>query len=48
MDDTLFNSLGLMAWYKYDLDKLVGNDFIENYKNNDSTKVMGTGSPQII
>ena len=38
MDDDLFNSLGLMAWYKDDLDTIldlvkVGNEFIDDCKN---------------
>ena len=40
MDDTLFDSLGLMAWYKDDIDIIldlekIGNDFIDNCKNDD-------------
>ena len=38
MDDKLFNSLGLMAWYKDDLDAIldlinVGNEYIDDCKN---------------
>ena len=38
MDDKLFNSLELMAWYKDDLDEIlnlvsVGNEYIDNCKN---------------
>ena len=39
MDDTLLDSLGLIASYKDDLDKIIdletiGNEFIDNCKNN--------------
>ena len=48
IDDILFDSLDLMDCYKDDLDKIldlekVGNNFIENYKNDDRAKSYGNG-----
>ena len=46
MDDSMFDALGLMAWYKDDLDKMldlvkVGNEYIRDCKDNTRSKNYG-------
>ena len=46
MDDKLFNSLGLIAWYKDDLETIldlikVGNEFIDDCKNERRATIFG-------
>ena len=46
MSDSMFDALGLMAWYNTDVDKIldlakVGNEYIDDCKDNTRSKFMG-------
>ena len=46
MYDSIFDALGLMAWYKDDLDEMldlikVGNEYIDDCKDNTHSKNYG-------